>query len=116
MLLYYNVDVPSEYDNANWSLDFKKFLRNLEWNYSTIDKAFASMLKHLEFLDQQIKDVSTSIRAYCRKHYRKDYNLLRSVPGIGPLIAAYILAEIGDLQRFNSFKQFTAYVGILSNL
>jgi len=94
MLLYYNVELPPEYDNANWSLDFQKFLNNLEWNYPTIDKAFSSMLKHLEFLDHQIKDVSTSIRAYCRKHYRKDYTLLRSVPGIGPLIAAYILAEI----------------------
>ena len=38
------------------------------------------------------------------------------MPGIGPLIAAYILAEIGDLRQFNSFKQFTAYVGILPNL
>jgi len=116
ILLYYNVEIPEKFDNANWSKDFLQFLKNLKWNYLTIDKAFVSLMKHIDFLDGQIKDVSTSIRAYCRKYYHKDYTLLRSVPGIGPLTAAYILAEVGDLRRFNSFKQFTAYIGILPNL
>ena len=42
--------------------------------------------------------------------------LLRSVPGIGPLNAAYIIAEIGDIRRFNSFKKLACYVGIVPNV
>ena len=116
LLLYYNVEIPEKYDNPNWSKDFIKYLKDLKWNYRTIDKAFLSILQHLDFLDVQIRDVSVSIRAYCRKYYNKDYNLLRSVPGIGSLVAAYILAEVGDIRRFTAFKQFASYIGIIPNL
>jgi hypothetical protein len=67
LLLYYNVEIPEKYDNPNWSKDFIKYLKDLKWNYRTIDKAFLSILQHLDFLDVQIRDVSVSIRAYCRK-------------------------------------------------
>ncbi|WP_425509590.1 transposase [Xanthovirga aplysinae] len=30
--------------------------------------------------------------------------LLRSVPGIGPIVACGILSEVGDLRRFDNFK------------
>lgn len=36
------------------------------------------------------------------------YSLLLSIPGVGPLTAATILGEIGDIQRFPSAKQLTA--------
>ena len=35
-----------------------------------------------------------------------------SVPGIGPLTAGVILGELGDLSRFNSTDQLTAYSGL----
>jgi transposase len=31
---------------------------------------------------------------------KKDYNLLKSIPGIGGYLASVILAECGDLRRF----------------
>ncbi len=55
-----------------------------------------SMLLEYEFIDSQVRKVSNELRAYCRKHYKKDYYLLRSVPGIGGIVACGILSEIGD--------------------
>src|SRR5262249_52782669 len=40
------------------------------------------------------------------------YKILKSVPGIGPLIAMTILAEAGDLRRFQHEKQFLKYCGL----
>jgi transposase len=43
---------------------------------------------------------------------RIDYQLLRSIPGIGPIIALTVLAEAGDLQRFRHERQFLKFCGL----
>lgn len=44
------------------------------------------------------------------------YHLLRSIPGVGPITAAMIHAEIGDIKRFPSVKQLTAFTGLDSSV
>jgi transposase len=41
-----------------------------------------------------------------------DYQLLRTVPGIGPVTALIILAEGGDLRRFAHHRQFLKFCGL----
>ncbi len=38
--------------------------------------------------------------------------LLRTIPGVGPSIAATLIAEIGDIERFSDFDQLLAYAGV----
>jgi transposase len=71
------------------------------------------MIYHYRFLDEQIRDVSRAVKMWCRTHREKDYRLLRSVPGVGPLTAAALLTEGGDLRRFSSIKQFASYIGLV---
>ena len=40
-----------------------------------------------------------------------DYQLLRTVPGVGPILALTILAEAGDLRRFPHYRQFLKFCG-----
>ena len=48
---------------------------------------------------------------------REDYNRLRTIPGVGPIIALIILAESGDLKRFAHHKQYLNFCGFnLSSL
>jgi transposase len=37
---------------------------------------------------------------------------LRTIPGVGPSIAATLIAEIGDIERFTDFDQLLAYAGV----
>lgn len=37
---------------------------------------------------------------------------LRSIPGVGPALAATFIAEIGDIWRFEDFDQLAAYAGV----
>jgi transposase len=37
---------------------------------------------------------------------------LRSIPGIGGIVASGIICELGDLRRFNSIKHLAGYVGL----
>lgn len=43
---------------------------------------------------------------------RPDYESLRSIPGVGPVLALTILAEGGDLRRFAHHRQFLKYCGL----
>jgi len=116
LLLYYNVHVPEEFDNASWTRAFRQWLKDIEWNYVNIDSTLKSLLKQLDFLDEMVRDTANQMRAYCKKYLKHDYLLLRSVPGIAGLTASYILAEVGDLRRFHSFKKFAGYIGILPGI
>ncbi len=42
----------------------------------------------------------------------RDFELLRSIPGIGPVLALIILAEAGDLRRFGHHRQFLKFCGL----
>ena len=41
-----------------------------------------------------------------------DFALLRTIPGIGPVLALVILAEAGDLRRFGHHRQFLKFCGL----
>jgi transposase len=114
-LLFFGIEIPSEYDNPNWSHAFRNWINNLTFEYSTAKETLLSMMEEFSFLDEQLRRSSNKIRAYCREHYPGDYKLLRSVPGIGGIVAGGILSEIGDLRRF-SLKQLAGYVGLCPDM
>ncbi|MBA9029460.1 IS110 family transposase [Peribacillus huizhouensis] len=43
---------------------------------------------------------------------RNEYGILTSIPGIGEITAVRLIAEIGDIKRFDNHKQLNAYAGI----
>ena len=111
-LLYFGISVPEEFDNDHWSHNFRHWLDSLEFDHSTARDTLDSRMRSFRFVDKELRDVSSKIRAYCRKHYKKDYYLLRSIPGIGGIVASGIICELGDLRRFNSIKHLAGYVGL----
>jgi transposase len=115
-LLYYGIKLPEEYDNPNWSRLMKTWISNIEWKYSSAAESMRSRLKHLEFLWYEELHISNELRAYCRKHFKKDYYLLKSVPGIGGITASGILSELGDLRRFNRLDELAAIVGLVPGI
>ena len=46
------------------------------------------------------------------KKYAKKVQLLKSVPGIGTLIAIEMLVELQDVKRFKSADKLAAYIGL----
>ncbi|WP_188459662.1 transposase, partial [Psychroflexus planctonicus] len=106
------IQIPEEHDNDHWSHNFRDWIDSLEFNYSTGKESMTSKMRSFRFIDKELREVSNRLRAYCRKHYKKDYYLLRSIPGIGGIVACGILAELGDLRKFNNLKHLAGYVGI----
>ena len=111
-LLYFGVTVPEEFDNSHWSHGFRHWLDALEFEYSPARATLDSRMRYFRFVDQDLRDVSTQLRGFCKSYYKKDYQLLRSIPGIGGIVACGILCELGDLRRFRSLKHLSGYVGL----
>ena len=44
--------------------------------------------------------------------HSQDYQLLRQIPGVGPINALTIIAEAGDLRRFHHHRQFLKFCGL----
>jgi transposase len=115
-LLYYGIPIPPQYDNANWSVEMKHWIESITWKFSTCLTVTKSRLKQLNFLWSEMLQISNELRAYCRKHFRKDYYLYKSVPGIGGITAAAIISELGDLRRFRNLDELAAIVGLVPGL
>jgi len=115
-LLYLGIEIPDQLDKPHWSHKFRKWIRDQSFNYTTMDYCLETRMNSFDFVDAQIRSVSVKLRAYCRKHYKQDYYLLRSVPGVGPIVACGIICEIGDLRRFKNFKQLASYVGLIPSI
>lgn len=78
---------------------------------SLINKMQARRIKELE---RDIKRVEEEIRNHIKKSVtlQTETALLETIDGVGPIIAATILAELGDLSRFPRARQLSAYAGI----
>jgi transposase len=116
MLLYYGIAIPAHYDNINWSKDFIQWLSKVKWPFAPATETLHSRLKEYQFLHTEYLHICNELRAYARKHYKQDYYLLRSVPGVGPFIAIGTLAEVGDLRRFKSIDHLSSYIGLVPSL
>jgi transposase len=57
-----------------------------------------------------VAELETAIASVLR--HDEQSKLLRTAPGVGPLIAATVRAELGDVTRFQTVDQVIAYAGL----
>jgi len=78
--------------------------------YDTLRKR---LQQHIEWLNAELEALDEEIEQYIkeRPYWRKNAALLRSVPGVGPVTASTLLAELPELGTRNR-KQIAALVGV----
>jgi transposase len=69
--------------------------------------------EHIRYLERQLKSVDTEISERIRQSplWRAKEDLLRSVPGVGPVLSRTLIAELPELGRL-SHKEIAALVGV----
>lgn len=72
--------------------------RNVNFDLTILD-SYAKELKYLEYF----------IERKAKQHRPDYYAQLRTIPGIGIILAMTILYEIGDIDRFESVQKFASY-------
>jgi len=116
MLLYHGIVIPEQHDNNYWTHAFLDWLEDIQMSHLPGNLSLQGKIRVYKFIKLEYQQAANQLRAYCRKHYRTDYYLLKSIPGIGGFLAAVIIAECGDLRRFNTEKQFASFIGLVPGI
>jgi transposase len=69
-----------------------------------------SLLELIDILDGHEARFAAMIAERLRAHH--GYQAIQQVPGIGPVLAAVFVAEIGDVQRFAGPAQLCSWAGL----
>ena len=74
-------------------------------------KSLKRLIAHLE---KEIDKLEKEMRAVIENNpdLKRDYDLLTTIPGVGFITAAVVLAEVGDLRRFGTSRQVAAFAGV----
>ncbi len=67
----------------------------------------------LDCYAEQLSKVEWYIQQQAKQHKPNHFHLLKSVWGIGPILALTIIYEIGDIQRFESVQKFASYARLV---
>ena len=116
LLSCFGIICPAAYERNNWSKAFRAWLEVLNMEQKTLRSAMDSLLRRLDFLRAEILSIEMQIRTYVKSHFQEDYSLLMSIPGIGPIVAQAILAEIGDVRRFKRIDELCSFIGLVPNI
>lgn len=112
-LLSSGVGIPSPYDNPYWSKAFLHWLSEVELPSVGIRSTLDLLLVQYHQLHRHFLDTSIVVRKLQRhSRYKSNAKLLRQIPGIGPLTTVQLLVELGDINRFASFRKFNSYIGL----
>ena len=111
-LLFQGIILPPQYDNAHWSHNFLHWIEEQSNGDEDLRDTLLLMLeqvKHLRLLllktERKLRELMWSVE------YKAKSELLRSIPGVGPLTAMLFLLEIGDVSRFRTFDQLNRFIG-----
>ena len=74
----------------------------------SVNQLLAVRLVGMRSLQEQLKDLDKAIESYMQLFPA----ILNSIPGIGPVYSAGLLAEIADIHRFKNHAALAKYAGI----
>lgn len=110
--------------NTNTQYNLPAFNKKIsrKYNRSGVSERFtdpsvkASVDADLSMIDafnRLIKQLEWQIEKSARQHNYHDLYLLRSIPGVGQILALVILYEIQDIKRFGSVQNFSSYARLI---
>jgi transposase len=98
---------------GKWSKTFVEHLHKYQFQDRWLHESFQRFLAEYDLLILEIAKQTTLIQELATiDHYRENVTILRTIPGIGLLIAMELLVELQDIHRFGTADQLAAYVGL----
>ena len=80
--------------------------------YEPLNASIASSFNVIQAFDAEVKTIDKAIAKAIKGLNTTEYQSLTSIPGIGPVLASGILAEIGTITSFTSHDALAKYAGL----
>lgn len=110
MLSYGIVTTQSQFQSQKKR---KQLLIELEAQNHFNPDASKVLIRHMDILsstEEQVKEIENDIEEYVKDD--EDVENLRTIPGVGLIIASTLKAYIDDVDKFKDHKAFAAYCGL----
>ena len=116
-LLHCNgVILPDRFDKpgSHWSKAFIKWLKEDVELLSSSRNSLDILIHQVETIRMTLLEATRMVRWLSQtERYKHNFDLLRTIPGIGVIVSMCILTEIYDVKRFHNEREFAAYLGLI---
>jgi transposase len=115
LLNFFGIEHPERFSSSNthWSRRYMEWLKTVEMKEESGRATFQAIIMEVEEMRKVVLEVTRKIRTLSlTESYQKDFQLMLSVPGIGPVTGMSFLTEIEDINRFASTDNFASYIGL----
>jgi transposase len=117
LLHFSGLSLPKNYEAGQyWSGRFIKDLEAINCGSEELKTTLNLYIKDYQQTKILLLEATRAIRKLCKQSaYERDISYLRSIPGIGETIAAILLFELQDINRFKNFDHLCSYAGLVPN-
>jgi transposase len=117
LLMFNGIEIPSTFnkdESKSWSKRYMEWLEKLPVWEDSLGKTLGMHLQMGKQLRSQILNVTKQIRQLSvTERYKREAELLLTIPGIGLTTAMILLTELGDMKRFKTLDSLCSYVGLV---
>jgi transposase len=110
------IKIPPELNTASkyWSGRFTQWLMQQQLSTKYGEMVLYETTDTAEFLRGKLLKVNRQIRSLAKEpKYAKRIKCLRSIPGIGLIVAITFLSELDTIKRFRNLDRLCSYVGLI---
>jgi transposase len=114
LLLMEGLEFPRAPAGSQWSFGVKDKLRKLPCS-SVVRFKLDQLLDNLEFNEKQVLKSTREIRRFCQDdpELSQCIGYLKTLPGIGWIVASQLMARIGDWRQIENIRQLPAFLGLV---
>ena len=116
MLHCNGVEIPERFERPGsmWSKVFIRWLKEDVQLLSSTRNSLDLLIRQVETIRMALLEATKVIRSLSQtERYRRKFDLLMTVPGIGISVSMCILTEVYDIKRFHNEREFAAYLGLI---
>jgi transposase len=100
---------------STWTQRHMLWVRSQRFDSEAQQQVLENYAQEVERQTQRLREATEQVEALAPKTQSCAvlYAWLQSIRGVGPIVAATIVAEIGDLRRFRTASRLMSYVGLV---
>ena len=112
MLTFEGLEFP--FPNSQWSQRVIRELSAMDCERAVRFK-LNQLITTLQFLQDRVMEGTREIRRMCQENteLRRDSELLRSVPGVGWIVAMHLMARLGDWRHVQNGPKLASFLGLV---
>jgi transposase len=107
----YGLPLPEH--TGKWSARFVEGLSRIKFAHRWVEESLRSLLEQYQFFTAQILQQTHLLKKLAETaRYQERVKVLRSIPGVGLIVAMELLLELQGVERFGRAEELAAYVGL----